>query len=178
MTWAAVAEQMHYANGSVARRAAMRYETKQGTPTIVAAPRPAVVTEPIILVDTKHFTVDEATRYVEQIIERHGHPNWIAYVPIRVRNMVPQATLSALMAAGRSSDQHTTRDGCSVILQWCADNVFEMISIGGLAAIGGVSRGAVRKLMADNVGMFRKSDGGTFEIRDPQADRTIDRRTA
>lgn len=187
MTWAAVAEQMYYANGSVARRAAMRYETKHtSTPvdlpiTIKVTPR-LTIANPIPVVefkpvDTKNFTVEQATRYVEQIIIEHGHPNWVAHVPIRVRNMVPQETLVALMALGVTEDR-STRQGRNDILSWCDDNVFAIVTVAQIAEIGKVTRTEARRLIANRMDIFRKSDGRTYEIRDPQQDRINDRRSA
>lgn len=41
LTWSAIAEQMHYANGSVARRAALRHRDRSGaTPPPITNPNP------------------------------------------------------------------------------------------------------------------------------------------
>lgn len=126
--------------------------------------------------ETQEITVEEATKMVEEAITEHGIPVWVSHVSTRIRKMVPADIKSELIRnATKSVGWGSAQDGRNTIIAWCRNNVFEIVTAKQLADIGGISEATVRSLAKDRADIFRKSEGRTYEIRDPQADRQLDR---
>lgn len=118
-------------------------------------------------------TIQEATTQVAEAIEKYGAPAWVAFVPIRVRKLVPAEIKSAMIATAKVSDGwQTKQDGRNRIITWCKQNIFAEVTVKELAAIGECSEATVRTLINDRRDIFRKSDGRKYEVRDPQSDRS------
>ena len=117
-------------------------------------------------------TIQEATTQVAEAIEKHGAPAWVAYVPTRIRRLVPAEIKTAMIATAKVSEGWASKqDGRNRIIQWCKQNIFTEVTVKELAAIGECSEATVRTLINDRRDIFRKSDGRKYEVRDPEADR-------
>ena len=117
-------------------------------------------------------TIQEATTQVAEAIEKHGAPAWVAYVPTRIRRLVPAEIKTAMIATAKVSEGWASKqDGRNRIIQWCKQNIFAEVTVKELAAIGECSEATVRTLINDRRDIFRKSDGRKYEVRDPEADR-------
>lgn len=113
-----------------------------------------------------------ATKIITEAITEHGTPNWIAYVPTRVRKELEYAELLLLLENAKPSEGSEKRvDKTAKILRWCADNLYEQVTVKQIASIGSVSVATAKTLMTDRADIFRPSEGKLYEIRDPQADR-------
>jgi hypothetical protein len=118
-------------------------------------------------------TIQEATTQVAEAIEKHGAPAWVAFVPIRIRKLVPAEIKSAMIATAKVSEGWGSKqDGRNRIISWCKQNIFAEVTVKELAAIGECSEATVRTLINDRRDIFRKSDGRKYEVRDPQSDRS------
>jgi hypothetical protein len=110
----------------------------------------------------------------EAMIE-YGTPDWVACVPSSIRKQVPAEIISALRDehAKPSARVMARRDTKHDLIDaWCRENVFAHVSLADLAQIGNCSKEFARQKTINRPDIFRKLDKrGTFEIRDPQADR-------
>ena len=124
-------------------------------------------------VDTQ---LDDAIREVTEAINTYGKPVWVAQVPKRVRDLVPNSIKAELLAQAQPSDGwRTAQDGKQDILSWCKNHVFDLVTVKELAEIGDISEATVRKIVQDRPDIFVKREGRRYEIRDPQADRKADK---
>lgn len=109
---------------------------------------------------------------VATAIAEHGRPNWVAHVPHTVRNQVPLDTMLTLLAQARWSTETLERENKhQTIINWCAKNLFAETTVADLANLSGLSEVSVRKLIKDRPDLFRKVGYGTYEVRNPKADR-------
>ena len=129
--------------------------------------------------------VEKAVAQVAAAIDQHGEPKWLAVVPFRVRRLVPPDTKQALLVGARVSDGWARQgnqlvygrpDQGAVLRQWASQNVFAIMTVREIAEAAEVTQSAVRKLATERPDILRKSDGRTYEVRDPQADRQADKR--
>jgi hypothetical protein len=98
-------------------------------------------------VDTQ---LDDAIREVTEAINTYGKPVWVAQVPKRVRDLVPNNIKAELLAQAQPSEGwRTAQDGKQDILSWCKNHVFELITVKELAEIGDISEATVRKIVQD-----------------------------
>jgi hypothetical protein len=89
-TWAQVAVDLHYANGSVARRAAMRHLARTGEPMPTPAVEPTVEADAPVEPDTDQQPTVEPT--LERPVERaDGLPDWTEGTALR-HDGEPKAT--------------------------------------------------------------------------------------
>ena len=124
-------------------------------------------------VDTQ---LDDAIREVTEAINTYGKPVWVAQVPKRVRDLVPNNIKAELLAQAQPSEGwRTAQDGKQDILSWCKNHVFDLVTVKELAEIGDISEATVRKIVQDRPDIFIKREGRQYEIRDPQADRKADK---
>jgi len=124
-------------------------------------------------VDTQ---IDDAVREVTEAINTYGKPVWVAQVPKRVRDLVPNSIKSELLAQAQPSEcWRTAQDGKQDIMSWCKNHIFELVTVKQLAEIGEISEATVRKIVQDRPDIFVKREGRQYEIRDPQADRKADK---
>lgn len=121
-----------------------------------------------------------ATDIVAAAIETHGVPKYVAVVPSRIRREVPSDTLATLIANGRMSDGWVRQgdrvifgriDARQALRTWAAQNLYAVMTVKEIATAAEVPQSAVRTMVSERPDIFRKSDGRTYEIRDPQADR-------
>ena len=127
-----------------------------------------------------------AVEIVSTAIETHGVPKWVTVVPMTVRRAVPSETKAALLATARVSEGWSRqRDGRLVfgrldaretLRAWAAENVFAVLTVKEIATAAGVPQSAVRTMISERGDIFRKSDGRTYEVRDPAADRQAEKR--
>lgn len=123
------------------------------------------------------ITVKQATEMVVEAIQTYGSPVWVAYVPARIRRIVPAEIKTDLIRnAKRSEGWGRQRDGRDTIIAWAKNNVFAEVTVKELAEIGEVSEATVRTLLKERMDIFRKIEGRKYEIRDPNVDRENDRR--
>lgn len=125
--------------------------------------------------------VAEAIRIFTEAITTYGQPVYCAKVPVRIQNLVPLAIRKELLATSKVSEGWAKDiDGSfvkgrldyrSVIIAWAKDKVFEQVTVKDIAEATGASQNIVRDVINDRPDIFRKSEGWTYEIRDPQADR-------
>jgi hypothetical protein len=131
------------------------------------------------MVQTLEMTVAQATEMVAQAIEKHGSPTWVAFVPTRIRRMVPANIKAELIKGAKASEGWgRQRDGRDTIIAWAKNNVFAEVTVKELAEIGEVSEATVRTLVKERMDIFKKIEGRKYEIRDPEQDRENDRRRA
>lgn len=127
--------------------------------------------------------VADAIRVFTEAITTYGQPVYCAKVPVRIQNLVPLAIRKELLATAKVSDGWSKDiDGSfvkgrldfrSVIITWAKDKVFQQVTVKDIAEATGASQNIVRDVISDRPDIFRKSEGWTYEIRDPQADRKV-----
>ena len=131
--------------------------------------------------------MSDAAAQVAAAIETHGVPKWVTVVPMSVRRQVAPDIKAQLLATARVSEGWSRQsDGRLVfgnspdtpnkLLAWAQANVFAVLTVKEIAVAAGVSRKTVRRYINDRADIFRKSDGRTYEVRDPNADRQADKR--
>ena len=120
------------------------------------------------------------TEIVAAAIETHGVPRYIALVPTSVRRQVAPETMRTLLASARLSDGWARQgdrlifgrvDARETLRLWAQQHLYEVLTVREIAESADVSQSQVRTMIAERGDIFRKSDGRTYEIRDPQADR-------
>jgi len=124
--------------------------------------------------------IDQATREVAHAIDTYGMPVWYGKVSIRTRALVPRATMHDLLANAKLSEGWAYQDGCyfkgridarTALIKWATSNVFATMTVKDIAKAADVPESAVRSMIVDRPDILRKSDGRTYEVRDPNADR-------
>jgi len=124
------------------------------------------------------------TEIVAAAIETHGVPRYIAVVPSSVRRQVPAETMRSLLAAARISEGWARQgdwlifgrlDPRETLRQWAQQHLYEVLTVREIAESADVSQSQVRTMIAERGDIFRKSDGRTYEIRDPHADRAAEK---
>jgi hypothetical protein len=129
--------------------------------------------------------MNDAAAQVAAAIETYGVPRWVAVVPISVRQQLPAEIKRQLLESAPVSEGWTRQgdklvlgrgDRTDTLTAWAQANVFAVLTVKEIAAAAGVSRKTVRRYIADRPDIFRKSDGRTYEVRDPNADRQADKR--
>ncbi len=127
--------------------------------------------------EIKTTELENAIREVTEAVNTYGTPVWIAYVPSRVRNLVPAKIKADLIASARpSAGWRKPQDGKNDIMSWAKENVFELVTIKQLAEIGEISEATARKIVTDRPDIFVKREGRQYEVRDPQADRKAEKK--
>lgn len=119
-------------------------------------------------------TIQEAEQMLRAVTERYGSPVYIAHIPSRIRRLVPLEVRREILATANVSPgwEGLVRDrGREAILEWARANVYQIVTVRQLAEIGGVSDSVARDLVRKNPRIFRKSDGYSYEVRDPKQDR-------
>jgi hypothetical protein len=126
-----------------------------------------------------------AAEQVAAAIETHGVPRYIGVVPTSVRRQVPTDMMRSLLAAARISDGWARQgdrlifgrlDARETLRLWAAQNLYAVLTVAEIADAAGVPKSAVRTMISERADIFRKSDGRTYEVRDPNADRAAERR--
>lgn len=129
--------------------------------------------------------MNDAAAQVAAAIETHGAPRWVAVVPMSVRRQVSAETKTALLATARISDGWARQgdrlifgrlDARETLRQWATQNLYAVLTVREIADAAGVPQSAVRTMISERPDIFRKSDGRTYEMRDPNADRQADKR--
>lgn len=127
-------------------------------------------------------TSDEATAIMRDMLDTHGLPNALAYVPIRVRDLIPAPVLRVMMAETRQRvvalppvDDDARR---LTMLEWCDENAYAVVTTRKLAEIGNCSQAMARHLIADNPHYFRRLDQYTHEVRNYKEERAREKATA
>lgn len=125
--------------------------------------------------------IAEATEVVKNAIEEFGLPVWVVKVPFRVRRLVPVETRKALLASAKVSEgwyrdvdgsyAQGRPDNKGIVLAWAKENIYKVVTTKEISEATGVPLHTVRSVVNDRPDIFRDSDGWTYEIRDPQADR-------
>jgi hypothetical protein len=117
--------------------------------------------------------IDAETEIVIAMKE-HGTPNWIAYVPSSVRQLVTAERMVELRAEHAETSANIANKTATkndLIDTWCEQHVLEQVTLEELATIGNCSKSFVRKKTTDRPDIFRRINRSTFQVRDPQADR-------
>jgi len=124
--------------------------------------------------------VDQAVRDYAHAVETYGMPVWCAHVAITTRALVPREVKLDIMTNARLSAGWAYQDGCyfkgridarQTLITWAKANVFAIMTIVDIAQAADVPESAVRSMVKDRPDIIRKSDGRTYEVRDPQGDR-------
>ena len=124
------------------------------------------------------------TEIVAAAIETHGVPKYVALVPTSVRRQVPADTMRSLLAAARISEGWARQgdrlifgrlDPRETLRQWAQQHLYEVLTVREIAESADVSQSQVRTMCTERPDIFRKSDGRTYEIRDPHADRAAEK---
>lgn len=127
--------------------------------------------------EVKTPELENAIREVTEAVETYGTPAWIAYVPSRVRRMIPAKITTELIASAKPSEGwRTPQDGKNDIMSWAKENVYELVTIKQLAEIGEISDATARKIVTDRPDIFVKREGRQYEVRDPLADRKAEKK--
>lgn len=129
--------------------------------------------------------VAEATRILAEAISEYGRPVYICKVPIRIQKLVPLAVRKELLATSKLSEGWVRdNDGCfykgrldhrSTIHAWAKDHVYHIVTVKEIAEATGAPLHIVREVVGDRADIFRPSEGRTYEVRDPQADRKVEK---
>jgi len=127
-----------------------------------------------------------AVEILSAAIETHGVPRYLGVVPKSVRDAVPKETMRELLSnASLSQGWSRQRDGRLVfgrldaretLRAWAAENLYAVLTVKEIATAAGVPQSAVRTMISERGDIFRKSDGRTYEVRDPAADRQAEKR--
>lgn len=202
MTWAEVARLMHYANGSVARRAAMRFGTDgQTKPTV-----DVIESDNIESDKTESADAQETTGWVERqhefVASWEGSTKPLADLKegdLVYYHQMPKATYafvkwnpdgSAQVWGGNFGfaayrDWHVDKlsrmpaTDEDHLVHWATENLFMEVTTEYLVRHLGISMAVVRRVIKDRPDVFRRRVGSRiFEIRDPQADRSADKARA
>jgi len=124
--------------------------------------------------------VDQAVRDYAHAVETYGMPVWCAHVAITTRALVPREVKLDIMTNARLSEGWAYQHGCyfkgridarQTLITWAKANVFAIMTIVDIAQAADVPESAVRSMVKDRPDIIRKSDGRTYEVRDPQGDR-------
>lgn len=124
--------------------------------------------------------IAEAVTRVVAAIETHGKPVWCAKVTMTERALVPKQILRDALAAARISDGWAKQgdtivfgraDSREVLRDWATRNLYTVLTVREIAEAAGVTASQVRTMIEERPDIFRKSDGRTYEIRDPNDDR-------
>lgn len=193
MTWAQIALDLHYANGSVARRAAMRHEARLSAEGGGGPSKEAIA--------------DALTR-VKTIVE--GNATLVAdlSVPISTPDLslgdvvyhraMPKAKFhfvkwnadgSAQVWGGERGyaayrdfrTEDITRfpsSGDEAVLAWAEANLHVETSVEALADLLEMGHAAVRRTVTARPDVFRRVRRGVYETRNPKADRAADKEGA
>jgi hypothetical protein len=134
---------------------------------------------------TSASEIAAATSEMQQAVETYGMPVWYVKVSITKQRIVPLDVRRSLLAAARPSDGWVNQNGCwykgrldarETLRQWAAQNLYAVMTVREIADAAGVPQTAVRTMISERADIFRKSDGRTYEVRDPNADRQADKR--
>lgn len=126
-----------------------------------------------------------AAEQIAAAIEEHGQPKWVCHVPMSVRAQVSNETKRELLATAKVSIGWAKQgdrlifgrlDAREALRQWATQHIFEILTVKQIAESADVAQSAVRTMIEERPDIFRKSEGRTFEIRDPQEDRKTDKR--
>jgi hypothetical protein len=125
-------------------------------------------------------TPDQATCAMREALEQHGMPLALCHVPIRVRNLVPAATLHDMLAAARNAIPALVKvdDIKQPLADWCDSNPYVVITTRQLSEIAGCSQNVARKFVADNPHRFKRIDQYKHEVRNYVEERARDKATA
>jgi hypothetical protein len=128
--------------------------------------------------------VDQAVREYAHAVETYGQPVWYANVDIRTQALVPLDVRRDILANAKVSDGWAYQDGCyfkgridarQTLITWAKANVFAIMTIADIAKDADVPESAVRSMVKDRPDIIRKSDGRTYEVRDPHVDRRLEK---
>lgn len=170
-TWALVARELRFANGSVARRAALRHAARTGPPPTESA---SEVTPP---------DVDLA---LDAVIYHRGFPKakfkfvkWNADGSLQVYG--GEGGFAAYRDYHADWLSNVPSDGIAAIYVWAGQpsQLHTRVSVHDIAlAVGARSSAEVRKAVRDRPDLFRRVKRDLYEIRDPKADRATDKAQA
>lgn len=125
-----------------------------------------------------------ATDEMRTAVETYGLPVWYVKISTSRQALVPLEVRRTLLASARPSDGWVNQNGCwyrgrldarEALRQWAAQNVFAVLTVAEIAAAATVTQSQVRTMITERGDIFRKSDGRTYEIRDPHADRAAEK---
>ena len=129
--------------------------------------------------------VAAATDEMRTAVETYGMPVWYVKISTAKQRIVPLDVRRSILAAARPSEGWVNQNGCwykgrldarETLRQWAAQNVYQVMTVAEIAAAADVTQSAVRTMISERADIFRKSDGRTYEVRDPNADRQADKR--
>lgn len=203
-TWAQIALDLHYANGSVARRAAMRHEARLDERVREAVALPPEVAERAvaealdqigeILADPAIAAVLEAPISTEPAdgalrLER-GDVVYHRTMPKAKFEFVKWNADGSAQVWGGERGYASYRDfrvgditrwptaGDELVLAWAEANLHVLTSVDDLAETLEMPVAAVRKVVTARPDVFRRVKRGWYETRDPRADRAADKEGA
>lgn len=119
---------------------------------------------------------EDAKRQVAQAIANYGVPAWVAHVSKETRDLVPnEFIVECRSRAQKSIGWGRQSDGRDAIIEWAINNTFAETTVKELAEIGKVSEATARTVISERPDIFRRSEWGKYEVRDPEADRAADK---
>lgn len=133
---------------------------------------------------TSAAEIAAATEEMRYAVETYGMPVWYVKVSITKQRIVPLEVRRSFLASARPSEGWVNQNGCwyrgrldarDALRVWAGRNVFALVTVKEIAAAAEVPQSAVRSMISERPDIFRKSDGRTYEIRDPQADRQAEK---
>lgn len=201
-TWALVARELRFANGSVARRAALRHAARTGPPPTESA---SEVTPPVFLVDASGWgeirmhlvepdepvsenanTPPDVDLALDAVIYHRGFPKakfkfvkWNADGSLQVYG--GEGGFAAYRDYHADWLSNVPSDGIAAIYVWAGQpsQLHTRVSVHDIAlAVGARSSAEVRKAVRDRPDLFRRVKRDLYEIRDPKADRATDKAQA
>lgn len=91
------------------------------------------------------------------------------------RYMIAEGIIKLVVGDGTVTEASERKvkyvDRYKAIIDWCKDHAYEQVTTYQIAEIGNVSYPSALKFINDRVDLFRKIKRGTYEIRDPKAER-------
>ncbi len=123
----------------------------------------------------KQKTNIEAENAVRDAMIEHGSPNWIAYVPMSVRKILPPGRIAELRDDLARSRKRV--DTPTALAEWAAERHGQTATTLEMAEAVGVSRSVALKAIENRPDVFLKRGRSKYELRDAAKDRAEARTT-
>jgi hypothetical protein len=128
--------------------------------------------------DTRIDTTHHAVLAMRQALQDHGLPTALAYVPIRVRRLIPDHVLRDMLDETRRTQVATTPTSDTIeqaLTAYCDNHPYVIITTRALADVVGCSQHTVRKFIANKPHYFKRFNQYKWEIRNYQEERQRDK---
>lgn len=94
------------------------------------------------------------------------------------KNAVPQKIIDYLGVETVDSKKERRSDKYDKILEWCTNNRYHQVTADQIAEIGEISYPTALKFIKSRPDLFHQVKRGLYEVRDPDNDREVAKRSA